>query len=217
MNSLHGEYAQYFNRLTGRVGHVFGERFNNKIVQANEYGLWLSRYIHRQAIEAGLVNDPKDHPWSSYRAYLGEVPLGFLKPDVILEQFGNDKKRIDRYKEFVLGTANGPIDWDMRSLMVVGDSEFKQKVEERETTKEEKSTSNEEIYEHIIEKFGVNLRQFLSPNGWEEKRLRKKIIVHLIEKVGLKPQQIAQLCNISRVTINRALRKNVKNDLPVPD
>ena len=35
MNELHGEYAQYFNHVTGRVGHVFGERFNNKVVQAN--------------------------------------------------------------------------------------------------------------------------------------------------------------------------------------
>ncbi len=217
MYSLHGEYARYFNRMNGRVGHVFGERFNNKIVQANDYGLWLSRYIHRQAVEAGLVCDPKYFQWSSYRAYIGEEAIGFVKPDVILEQFGNDKKRIDRYKNFVLGTANGPIDWDMRSLVVVGDSEFKQKVEERETTKEKKSTSNEEICEYITEQFGINLRQFLYPNGWEEKRLRKKIIVHLIEEVGLKPQQIAQLCDISRVTINRALRKNVKNVLPVPD
>jgi hypothetical protein len=116
----------------------------------------------------------------------------------------------------VLGTANGPIDWDMRSLLVVGDLDFKQKLEERGTTKEEKSMSNKKICEHITEQFGINLRQFLSPNGWEEKRLRKKIIVHLIEEVGLKPQQIAQLCNISHVTINRALRKNVKNVLPVP-
>ncbi|MGD8979885.1 MAG: hypothetical protein PVH23_07425, partial [candidate division WOR-3 bacterium] len=206
----------YFNRMNCRVGHVFGERFNNKVVQANEYGLWLSRYIHRQAVEAGLVRDPKHYQWSSYRAYIGEEPVGFVEPDVILEQFGNDNKRIDRYKAFVLGTANGPIDWDMRSLMVVGDSEFKQKLGERGTTKEEKSMSNKKICEHITEQFGINLRQFLSPNGWEEKRLRKKIIVHLIEEVGLKPQQIAQLCNISHVTINRALRKNVKNVLPVP-
>jgi DNA invertase Pin-like site-specific DNA recombinase len=99
--------------------------------------------------------------------------------------------------------------------MVVGDSEFKQKLGERGTTKEEKSMSDEEICEHITEQFDINLRQFLSPNGWEEKRLRRKIIVHLIEEVGLKPQRIAQLCNISRGTINRVLRKNAQNVLPV--
>ena len=115
MNSLHGEYAQYFNHMTGRVGHVFGERFNNKIVQANEYGLWLSRYIHRQALNAGLVRDPRDYPWTSYPRYVGETALDFVKPDVILEQFGNEQERISRYEEFILGVAKGPIDWDTKT------------------------------------------------------------------------------------------------------
>mgnify|MGYP002155005968 CR=1 FL=1 len=103
MENLHGDYAQYFNKDTKRVGHVFGERFNNKIVQANEYSIWLSRYIHRQALTAGLVDDPKDYPWTSYRKYLGLEYKDFIKSDIVLEQFGTDHggRVALRYKEFV--------------------------------------------------------------------------------------------------------------------
>ena len=216
MNSLHGEYAQYINRMTGRVGHVFGERFNNKIVQVNEYGLWLSRYIHRQAVEANLVTDPRNYPWTSYQIYLGEAPLRFLRPDVILKQFGNGRERINRYREFVLGTANGPIDWDMRSAVVVGDDEFKQELRGREIPKGQAELSDKEILGFITMRFKIKPRLLFTPNGWDEKRLRSKIIKCLVEEVGLKPSRVAQLCNISHITVYRALQKNVKNVMPVP-
>lgn len=216
MNSLHGEYAQYFNRMTGRVGHVFGERFNNKVVQANEYGLWLSRYIHRQAVEANLVTDPRYYPWTSYQIYLGDAPLGFLKPDVILEQFGNEQERINRYRKFVLGSANGPIDWDMKSAVVVGDDEFKQEVRERQIPAGQEDLSDKQILELITTCFKIKPRLLFAPNGWGEKRLRGKIIAYLVEEVGLKPPRVAQLCRISHITVYRALHKKVKNVMPVP-
>ena len=69
MMTLHGEYAQFFNRECHQIGHVFGERYNNKIVANSVYGLWLSRYIHRQAVEAGMTNDPVLYPWTSYNRW----------------------------------------------------------------------------------------------------------------------------------------------------
>ena len=193
--------------MTGRVGHVFGERFNSKVVQANEYGLWLSRYIHRQAVEANLVTDPRYYPWTSYQIYLGEASVGFLKPEVILEQFGNEKERINRYREFVLGAANGPIDWDMRSAVVVGDDEFKQELREREIPKGQSDLSDKQILELITIRFKIKPRLLFTPNGWREKRLRSKIIAYLVEEVGLKPRQVARLCHVSQITVCRALNK----------
>jgi len=95
---IHGDYAQYFNRETHRVGHVFGERFSNKVVQVNEYGIWLSRYIYRQPLEAGLVDEPKDYPWTSYRRYLGLEEKDFIKNDLIIQQFGERKEATKNYE-----------------------------------------------------------------------------------------------------------------------
>lgn len=53
-----------------RTSHVFGNRVRNKAVGANSYGLWFSRYIHRQAVEVGLVSNSEDYEWTSYHTYI---------------------------------------------------------------------------------------------------------------------------------------------------
>lgn len=216
MNSLHGEYAQYFNRVTGRVGHVFGERFNNKVVQPNVYAQWLSRYIHRQAVEAGLVTDPRDYPWSSYGAYLSEVPLGFVKPRVILEQFGTGQESIRNYVEFVLGIDRGPIDWDMKSTIVVGDENYRKDVRERKPAIDQENPSDKEILDLVTARFEVNTRLLIAPRGREEKRYRRKLVRYLVDEVGLKPARIMRLCHVSRSAVQRALDAKVQKYMPVP-
>lgn len=216
MNSLHGEYAQYFNRVTGRVGHVFGERFNNKVVQPNMYALWLSRYIHRQAVEAGLVTDPKDYLWSSYRAYIGEEPLDFVKPTVILEQFGAGQESVRCYVKFVLGMDQGPMDWDIKSVIVVGDEDYWQNVHERKPAVDQENLSDKEILDLITTRFEVKIRLLIAPHGWEEKRFRRKLIRYLVDEVGLKPARVMHLCHVSRSAVQRALDAKVQKYMPVP-
>jgi putative transposase len=201
MNSLHGEYAQYFNHVTGRVGHVFGERFNSKVVQANKYGIWLSRYIHLQAVEAGLVTDPSHYAWTSYRRYLGEEPLEFIKPDVVLAQFGNSQRCTSEYAEFVTGTRNEPIDWELGSIAVIGDTEFQRDIQERGSSVDCANMSDEEIFRLIAERFMIEPKLMTTPHGWYEKRLRRKVIRYLVDEIGLKPKRIMKLCHISRMTV----------------
>jgi len=209
MNSLHGEYAQYFNHVTGRIGHVFGERFNNKVVQANDYGLWLSRYIHRQSVEAGLVTDPRHYPWTSYKIYLGETSSGFLKPEVILEQFGGERKRARRYEAFVLGSESGSIDWEVRSEVVIGDEDFKQEVRERKTPEDKESLNEQQIFELINMRFKVEPRLLFTPHGWGEKRSRHEIIRYLVDEIGIKPSRIAEFFRVSRSGVHRILNAKV--------
>lgn len=129
MMRLHGDYARYYNKVNERVGHLFGERFNNKIVLANLYGKWLSRYIHRQAIEAGLVTDPVDYAWSSYRIYIGLAPRKFVRPDVILKQFGTEVNRSKsrrapaRHWRDLRPFAGSPTGWNV-AVWVLTDRHF---------------------------------------------------------------------------------------------
>lgn len=204
MNSLHGEYAQYFNHAMGRVGHVFGERFNSKVVQANKYGLWLSRYIHRQAVENGTVVDPEDYPWTSYRAYIGKAPLDFLKPGLILDQFGSGQESMRYYGAFVLSADHGPIDWDARSVVVVADEDYSRRVNERKRCVVQSNRSDEEILALIAERFAIEHGAMIAPHGWEEKRLRRKVIRYLVNEIGLKPRRVMQLLHISRMTVQGA-------------
>jgi len=181
MMKFHGEYAQFFNRNTGRVGHVFGERFNNKIVQANEHGMHLSRYIHLQAVKAFLVKDPRQYMWSSYHVYLGLQRSRFIKPELILDQFGNAKERHDSYENFVLGNDDGPIDWDKKSKTVY---------------------KIDYCINVLCGKMAIDPAVLMHPRGCEQKAIRRRLIKKLYQEYSFKPHQIARKLNLSRPTVS---------------
>jgi REP element-mobilizing transposase RayT len=63
--------------------------------------LQVTRYIHRNPVEAGLVQRPGEWPWSSYRGYLD--PLDgppWLRSDVVLGWLGSIGRR-HLYRRFV--------------------------------------------------------------------------------------------------------------------
>ena len=71
MRRLLGSYALYFNAKSGRVGHLFQERFSSEPVDDDAYLLTVIRYIHQNPARAG-ISSVSSWPWSSYREYLGK-------------------------------------------------------------------------------------------------------------------------------------------------
>ena len=69
MKSLCGSYAQWFNAKSGRVGHLFQERFRSEPVCDDAYLLTVVRYIHHNPQKARLC-DARDYKWSSYSEYV---------------------------------------------------------------------------------------------------------------------------------------------------
>lgn len=182
IEQLHGQYALFFNKETGKVGHVFGERYNNIIVQPNEYGLWLSRYIHRQAVEAGLVNLPEEYPWTSYRQYIGLETIKFIKPWVVLEQFGdprNDFEKVARrYREFVLGedVEEYEINWNDNQIPIIGSLEFIANLQQKMGIRAKSPFPRGEIIRKVCDELGVTEEWIINPGGREQKIMRRKAI-----------------------------------------
>lgn len=189
MMDLHGHYAQYYNRVTQRVGHVFGKRFNNKIVKCNIYGKWLSRYIHRQPLDAGLVHEPHDYPWSSYRVYLGHEKSVMVNPGIILEQFGKQGERSINYQLFVEGENEGPVDWSARYFRL---------------------RSISELICIACTELDIEPDKVLSPRGRHAQTLRSQVITKLVETYGMKAVIIAKKLGISRSAVTRMLQRNTK-------
>lgn len=206
MLHLHGEYARFYNQDTKRVGHVFGERFNNRIVQPNNYGLWLSRYIHRQPVEAGLVADSKNYLWTSYRAYIGLEKKMFLKPDIILSQFGGDDKMHLRYQEFVMGEKDEPVDWNKTSAVIIGDDEFVKKFSDTENIEDNEGLNKGCIMDIIRKELQVDERLLLNPLGIEERRLRHKVFRILARQYGFSRSEIARAFKVSVMAVTKALK-----------
>jgi putative transposase len=109
MQRLHGPYAQAFNRRHVKSGHVFGGRFDSKLMK-NDTHLWVTtNYIVQNPVRAGLCRSPEDWPWSSHaRLAAGECPA-WLAAGRLFSFFGSiggDPRR--RYFEYIEAGATVP-------------------------------------------------------------------------------------------------------------
>ncbi|RFU69521.1 transposase [Peribacillus saganii] len=75
MKEMHSRYAVYLNQRLKTDGHVFQGRYGAKLIETDAYFLEVSRYIHRNPLEAKMVVNLGDYQWSSYASYVN--PLNF--------------------------------------------------------------------------------------------------------------------------------------------
>jgi putative transposase len=74
MQSIGRRYVQYVNRTYRRSGTLWEGRFKASLMNAEEYLLLCYRYIELNPVRAGMVQDPGEYIWSSYRWHgLGEA------------------------------------------------------------------------------------------------------------------------------------------------
>lgn len=98
MRHINGAYTNYYNTKRKRAGHLFQGRYKAILIEADEYLMELSRYIHLNPVRGGLSQKPEAHPWSSYQDYIGSRPAPvWLHTKMVMERFGDSKK----YRQFV--------------------------------------------------------------------------------------------------------------------
>ena len=95
LNNIGNSYTRYFNTKVGRKGPLWQSPYKAVRVTSDEQLLHLSRYIHLNATTAGLVENPEDWEYSSYREYI-ENPK--ILREIMTEISVKDPKR---YKKFV--------------------------------------------------------------------------------------------------------------------
>ena len=103
MQHINGAYTTYYNVKRHHAGHLFQGRYKAIVVEADQYALELSRYVHLNPVRAGMTDCPEDYRWSSYSSYVGiEEPTPWLDTTFVLKMFGPDLSvRQQRYREFV--------------------------------------------------------------------------------------------------------------------
>ena len=127
---LNSNYAQWWNRRHERVGHVFQGRFKAQIVDRDTYLFALSRYVMMNPVRAGLVDQPEDWAWSSYRATVGLCSTpSFLASSLTLRLFGDggDADLQALFAKFVTGPPEDPgqIDRIRSNEQILGTRTFK--------------------------------------------------------------------------------------------
>jgi putative transposase len=98
-----GSYAYEFNRRHARYGHLFAGPFFASLIETDAYVMQVCAYIVLNPVRAGLVDDPADWRWSSYRASAGLVRTPtFLETRLIPGMFHSDPMRArELYREMV--------------------------------------------------------------------------------------------------------------------
>jgi REP element-mobilizing transposase RayT len=120
MHRLNGGYARWFNRVQGHQGHLFEDRFHSELVQRDAHLLQACRYVVLNPVRAGLVAEPADWPWSSYRATVDATAGSKMVASTeLLELFGSDALSARRtFVEFVRDGA--PTNGSRRHAQVPG-------------------------------------------------------------------------------------------------
>ena len=100
---LNVSYSVYFNKRHRRRGHLFQGRFKAILLDANEYLILLSRYIHLNPVRAKIVTHPLEYSWSSCPVFAGKRQKpDWLTTETVLSYFGEEKKEsIANYKSYV--------------------------------------------------------------------------------------------------------------------
>jgi len=101
MQHLNGIYVQRYNKMHKTDGPLFRGRFKSIVIDAENYLLRLSRYIHLNPVQGGLINRAENYLWSSCADYLNyHKKHQWLQTKSILDKFGN-KLQKQKYRIFL--------------------------------------------------------------------------------------------------------------------
>ncbi len=135
MHGIQQSYSQYIQKKYSYVGHLFQGPYGAILYDKDEYALNLVRYIHRNPIEARLVEDPIDYPWSSHRIYMNLESCSFLDKKFVLDMFPcSETRAIQMFSKFVLkGTQIlEELNFDdVRDRQIIGNKQFVESVKNR--------------------------------------------------------------------------------------
>lgn len=98
MQSFSTRYTMYFNKKYKRVGSLFQAVYKAVLVSHEEQFIYLSKYIHKQAL-ASQGETLQDQP-SSYPEHLGLRHTSWIHPKEVLNYFSKTNPALS-YKSFV--------------------------------------------------------------------------------------------------------------------
>lgn len=134
MQSLGGNYAQYFNWRYERTGTLWEGRYKASVIDTDRYLLTCHRYIEMNPVRAGMVDHPGDYRWSSYACNArGWVDPLVTSHDLYVQLGHSPATRLLAYQELFKNSISDKALVDIRSAAngdwVLGDERFRGKVE----------------------------------------------------------------------------------------
>lgn len=196
MRHINGIYTQRHNRLKNTDGSLFRGRYKAIAIEEDSYQLQVSRYIHLNPLDAGMVEQLSDYPWSSYHFYTSkQKEPNWLYPKEILNQLGSRKRVKEKYKAFVELGVDEEIQkfYGKGNIMpYLGSDEFRTWVYQQKATDEEVISEHEKyqfkadmdkIIGDVAQIFNVSTQSILqSERG--KKNIPRWVAMYLCQEIG---------------------------------
>jgi REP element-mobilizing transposase RayT len=134
MRHFNISYTAAYNRRHSRVGHLYQGRFKAILIDADNYLLELSRYVHLNPVRVASYKrkddrekfkDVEGYQWSSVGGYLGSLQKQFwITYDTVLDYLGGAVGNIGNLSSTASGrdmirrgrTSKGKRCWEKRIL-----------------------------------------------------------------------------------------------------
>ena len=215
MQSLQFRYSRNFNLKYGKWGHLFQGRYKAILCQKDAYLTELSAYIHLNAVRAGLVEDPLEYPWSSYRSYVGVVKEdGVVDGDFLLAHFSEHKEMArEQYGLFVMDRiAEGQREdfYQLKDQSLLGSDEFVEQVQR--SLKKQSSSVYDLSLDEIASKAGsildIPTDLFYSASRNRQGAWGRSVAGYLARKLaGCQVRTIAEHFSRDPAVISQGIRK----------
>ncbi len=199
MRHLDGVYTQRYNREHKTDGTLFRGRYKALLIEKDSHLLQVVRYIHLNPVEAKVVREAREHPWTSHRYYVGRGggPVGLVIEEVLGQFHKRRRAARDLYVRFMregiddgtrklYGRGNWPSMW--------GSEGFKERMRKRlegkrsdyeipQGKRERVSPTLRMIEEEVSESYGMEVRELKRKRRgyWDEAR---NVAIYLGRKVG---------------------------------
>lgn len=118
MQKIGTGYTMYFNEKNKRTGRLFESKYKLKLIETDEYLMYLSKYIHLNCLDLIVFNWKEEgikdwdrvnkflgnYKWSSYLDYIGKNNFPYIiNKEAIMQYF----KTPEDYMKYVQGWEPG--------------------------------------------------------------------------------------------------------------
>lgn len=131
MKQIGQRYVQYINRTYQRSGTLWEGRFRSCILGEEAYINGCYRYIELSPVRAGLVSQPSDYRWSSFRENTGEISSALVSHAFLQTlKLGNTNSKLAHSQLF--SQQDNKLDEEIRSAtngnLVLGSESFQREL-----------------------------------------------------------------------------------------
>ncbi|MDP3920777.1 MAG: transposase [Candidatus Omnitrophota bacterium] len=222
MRHIDGVYTQKYNRSYQKDGSLFKGRYRAVVLQVESYLLRVMRYIHLNPVQARIVHDPTDYPWSSHRDYISvNGHPSWLLVGFILNQFSSQSHlAAEAYNQFITAGIDSetekfysqvklkPIYADATRTAEIKEKYLAPNTREVAEIPERRKIRGEQMASHILravsQNFSVAAAGIKSSRRGKENLPRQMAIALARELSGMTHRQIADFFNInSYKTVNK--------------